>query len=273
MNTQPYLSDDKYKLNDIVDLFKIALADNLIGIYLHGSLAMGGFNPDQSDIDLLIVVQGVVSQQVKLEIAQKLLRLEEQLMYGSGFELSILLQKDVNPFIYATPFEFHYSAYHREKYRIDQYYICGEYTDSDIAAHIFVTYYRGLTLYGKKITEVFVPIDPQFYIRSILADIEHVLDDIIDSPVYYTLNLCRILFFLSKNVVSSKQEGGEWALSHVPATYSKLIQACLDQYQGVNTSTEFAKIQLQEFAQYMKSEIQKQVNRSYEKIDDLKLFG
>ena len=29
--------------------------ENLTGVYLHGSLAMGCFNPDKSDIDLIIV--------------------------------------------------------------------------------------------------------------------------------------------------------------------------------------------------------------------------
>ena len=43
-------------LDQAVDLFKEELGDNLVGIYLHGSLAMGRFNPDTSDIDLSLVV-------------------------------------------------------------------------------------------------------------------------------------------------------------------------------------------------------------------------
>lgn len=255
LNNQPHISDHAYKLKDITDVFKKALADNLIGIYLHGSLAMGGFNPDRSDVDLLIVVRDVVSQQIKLDIAQKLLIVEEHLIYGSGFELSILLQKDVKPFVYPTPFEFHYSAYHREKYITDKHYICGGYTDTDIAAHIFVTYHRGLTLYGKPITEVFAPIDPMFYIQSILLDIEHVSTDIIDAPVYYTLNLCRILLFLQEQTVSSKKEGGEWGISTLPSMYSELIQTCLDMYSGITDEQVLEPIPLQRFADYMVNEI------------------
>ena len=33
------------------------LQENLVGIYLHGSAAMGCFNPRSSDIDLIIVVR------------------------------------------------------------------------------------------------------------------------------------------------------------------------------------------------------------------------
>ena len=44
--------DTQGVLDQAVDLFKEELGDNLVGIYLHGSLAMGRFNPDTSDIDL-----------------------------------------------------------------------------------------------------------------------------------------------------------------------------------------------------------------------------
>ena len=33
------------------------LGENLAGVYLHGSLAMGCFNPRKSDLDLLTVVR------------------------------------------------------------------------------------------------------------------------------------------------------------------------------------------------------------------------
>ena len=33
------------------------LGGNLVGLYLHGSLALGGFNPRRSDVDYIAVVQ------------------------------------------------------------------------------------------------------------------------------------------------------------------------------------------------------------------------
>src|SRR5579872_4704845 len=51
-----------------------ALADNLVGIYLHGSLTMGCFHPERSDIDLLVVVREATELEVKREVAGWLLR-------------------------------------------------------------------------------------------------------------------------------------------------------------------------------------------------------
>lgn len=45
-----FVSNLLTKIHAIID-------DQLIGCYLHGSLAVGGVNPDTSDIDLVIVTE------------------------------------------------------------------------------------------------------------------------------------------------------------------------------------------------------------------------
>ena len=47
--------DTQSVLDQAVDLFKEELGSHLVGVYLHGSLAMGCFNPEASDVDLLVV--------------------------------------------------------------------------------------------------------------------------------------------------------------------------------------------------------------------------
>ena len=49
------------------------LGDNLTGIYLHGSLAMGCFNPDRSDIDLLVITRQSMTPETAREVARLVL--------------------------------------------------------------------------------------------------------------------------------------------------------------------------------------------------------
>lgn len=63
-------------LNNIVHLLKDELSDSLTGIYLHGSLAMGCFNPIKSDIDLLIIVKHKHSVETFKKIVRELLQIE-----------------------------------------------------------------------------------------------------------------------------------------------------------------------------------------------------
>lgn len=248
--------DTQYYLDRTVELFKEEMGSNLVGVYLHGSLAMGCFNPNKSDIDLLIVAQEKLSFENSKRIVKKLLKLHDSMPNKRGIELSVILESYLKDFVYPTPFEFHYSDYHREKYQAEENYLCGGFEDPDLAAHIVVTYHRGIKLYGKAIREVFYPIDQQFYIKSILSDVESALEDIIESPVYFTLNLCRVLYFLKKEgVVSSKKEGGEWSLSVLPSEYHQNVQHCLNEYIGIADNDELNVEQLTGFANCMISEI------------------
>ena len=52
-------------IKGFVEQSKRILRDNLIGVYLHGSLVMGCFNPQKSDIDLIIVIDKPISDSIK----------------------------------------------------------------------------------------------------------------------------------------------------------------------------------------------------------------
>ena len=53
-------------IENFVERTKAILQDNLVGVYLHGSAVMGCFNPDKSDIDLIVVVNSNIPDPVKL---------------------------------------------------------------------------------------------------------------------------------------------------------------------------------------------------------------
>jgi hypothetical protein len=147
-------------------------------------------------------------------------------------------------------------------YKSDENYLCGGFEDPDLAAHIVVIYHRGVTLYGKDIREVFHPIEQHFYVDSILSDVENASEDIVESPLYYTLNLCRVLYFLKEGVVSSKKEGGEWGIQVLPSQYRQQIRYYLDEYGGTGAHSNHVEVKpvlLKDFSDYMLSEIKKTI--------------
>ena len=96
-------------INSFVEQSKDILQDNLVGIYLHGSLAMGCFNPQKSDIDLIIVVNEHLSDSIKKEYLDMVVEHNTKAP-KKGIEMSVVLRKACKPFIYPTPFELHFSA-------------------------------------------------------------------------------------------------------------------------------------------------------------------
>ena len=45
----------------------------MIGVYLHGSIALKAFNPDSGDIDILVVVRDSIDVETKLDIARDII--------------------------------------------------------------------------------------------------------------------------------------------------------------------------------------------------------
>ncbi|MCG7380832.1 DUF4111 domain-containing protein [Paenibacillus sp. ACRSA] len=267
MNTQALL--DK-----IVTLFRKELKGNLIGIYLHGSLAMGCFNPTKSDIDFLVVVKEKLTPVNNSRIAKIALSLHDEMsvMFNErGIEFTIILEMYLKPFVYPTPFEFHYSDYHRGKYRTDENYLCGGLEDQDLASQLVVAYERGSTLYGKPLSELYEPINSQYYLDSILNDVEGCADEIIDNPptnltsMYLILNFCRVLYYVKEGKISSKREGGEWGKIYLPQHFQPLIKYYLAIYTDESSDREkdncdFDLQSLLAFVEYMTNEIKQNIS-------------
>ena len=124
----------------------------LIGVYLHGSSVTGCFNPQKSDIDLIIVVNGEISDETKREFMDMTVELNARAP-RKGIEMSTVKRDVCAPFVYPTPYELHFSAGHPQNYEEDpdDYIRNMKGTDKDLAAHFTVIRTRGRCLYGAPI--------------------------------------------------------------------------------------------------------------------------
>lgn len=241
-------------LSMIVSAYCSVLQNKLVGIYVHGSLAMDCFNPEFSDIDLLVVVNGDIDFQEKRELVDTLIKLSDD-GPKKGFEVSVLGLDTLKHFQHPTPYILQYSNEYKGKYEYDPNFMRENGTDSDLAAHIFVTIHRGICLYGKPIDEVFEPVSKNYYVKSIVGDLTTIKERIMQKPVNATLDMCRVLHFIKTDRISSKKEAGEWAYTNIPSQFANIIQSALSLYTGAETTVEFKSEQLTQFADYMLKEI------------------
>lgn len=245
--------------NNLLEKFvqgsKNILGGNLTGIYLHGSAVMGCFNPEKSDLDLLVVIREDISNEIKQKFMDLVVELDKQAP-PKGLELSVVKECVCKPFAYPTPFELHFSNAHLQWYQStpQDYVEKMKGTDKDLAAHFTITYHRGKSLYGKEISEVFAQVPAADYLDSIWCDIENAVDEIAENPMYLTLNLCRVLAYRRDGLIVSKQEGGEWGIRNISKPeFQMLITEALREYQSgeamvfdAATAKEFAEAMLKE---------------------------
>ena len=253
----------KKQVERLVEGFERGLNDSLLGVYLHGSLAIGCFNPLRSDIDLLVATREKMAAETKLNLARLLLEVSNR---RAPVEISFLTVGDLHPWRHPSPYDFHYSEDWREEFELELKSDNWKNLDSekrfdvDLAGHITVLNHRGLCLYGKPIAEIFPNVPERDFIDSILADVLSVkygLNGTFENyPAYIVLNACRTLAFLRTKQVLSKDEGGRWALENLPARFHSTINESLDEYRR-DQQGNLMKASLFEFAAFMKNEIER----------------
>ena len=214
-------------ISRFAEMSKEILRGRLAGIYLHGSAAMGCYQPRKSDLDLLIVVNTALPDAEKRRFMDRLLKLDHACPAG-GIEMSIVTKDVCRPFVYPTPFLLHYSRMHTEWYRRDpeNYIRKMNGTDRDLAAHFTVIRNRGRCLYGLPVQEVFGEVPERDYVDSIWNE------EITETPMYLILNLARVLAYLKERKVLSKEEGGIWGLKALPEQYHPLLRSALHEYES-----------------------------------------
>lgn len=229
--------------------------DLLTGVYLHGSLAMGCFHPAKSDLDLLLVVEGDIPVETKLAFLEQAVKFNEEAPQ-KGLELSVVKRRYCKPFVYPTPYELHFSPAHLERWRRDPQEYAEHFhgTDKDLAAHAAIVNCYGVPLYGPAVSEVFGEVSKEDYADSIWYDVGNAEEEILENPMYITLNLCRALAYLREDLVLSKETGGTWGLANVPGEYQGLIETALRCYESEADMVLDVSL-AQAFARYMVDEI------------------
>lgn len=255
------------QLQKLCEQFQTMLDGELVGIYLHGSLAMRCFNPTRSDVDILVVTRRQISLEVKRQIIDLLLRLSTA---PSPIEISFVVLGDIHPFEHPLPYDLHYSEDWRERYTREmaneswQEWNKEQRRDPDLTAHLTIIHQHGIVLYGEPIAQVFPPVPEKDYALAILGDYRDAHDGYMDNPVYFVLNACRVHACLAKGRVCSKEEGGVYGLETLPEPFHSLIQQALKIYRGTQPETQFAEHELAAFAVFMDQSL---LEGSRERVD------
>ena len=236
-------------MSHIDNWLKEILKDNYVGVYFHGSLRLGSFNPEKSDLDFIIVVKNKLTSEIKQQIWDKMLN-NLPLFPKKGFEFSVVLEENCKHIKYPTPYELHGSKDWTERYKKDKSTVINDdfKVDYDLASHFNVINVRNdLMDFGKPPETVFSEVPRKFVIDSNCRDIKDCIKNITKNPTYCILNLCRFYALLKDNLTLSKLDGGKWALKSMRVNHTDIIESAIKDYLGSEDSV-YDKEKLEEFA-------------------------
>lgn len=254
--------DIKNQINEVVDIWKKHMGDELVGVYLHGSIALSAFCADSGDIDILIVVKNSIEVDKKLEIAKDIISIDEK---PRPLEMSAIKLEDASNWVNNGNCVFHYSDFWTERYQKrfinsneEVYVVDNEFPDADVTSYIRLINERGIVLFGNEVADVFSDISDEDFWNAIRADIDDYEFDNYNERYFASniLILGRILSFKVEKKILSKYEAGKWMIDYVPDDLKYLPEATMNVWFEEGKS-EFPKEDLEKLRVFLIDEIKR----------------
>jgi hypothetical protein len=249
-------------IEELVSKLKLVLNNNLVGIYLHGSIPMNCFNSESSDIDILVLTKNSLTETQRTNLVSDYNSVKNNC--PNKIELNVITSKVLNPFIHPTPCELYLTG--------GEDSVLTTKEDVGIASSIVVTKRYGVCLYGQEIERALPNVPRRYYLDSIARDSEWSYRNVMRGPdegecsvpTYSVLNFCRVLAAIQNDLVLSKINGAEWGLENLPKEYKPIIKEALSEYIKKGSSKKVSCRNLKDFANYSNSEIRKSLETSLE---------
>jgi aminoglycoside adenylyltransferase-like protein len=174
--------------------------------YLHGSAALGGWNAERSDVDILFIAADGIGENALRAVAG-VLRSAGPACPGRGLECSVVgaiqAQRPAPPW----PFLLHAAA---TPDGMDEVWGRGHQGDPDLLMHYAVARASGITLAGPAAAECIGPVPRPVILAYLAGEMDWGPANAPES--YAVLNACRALVFLREGRIVSKVAGGLEAL-------------------------------------------------------------
>lgn len=199
------------------------LGDQLVGLYVHGSVARGCFSPATSDIDVIAVLAGPCTDEIARDVAG--IHTVSDLPLDAVFVTQHHLRHDEVP----TPVEFVLKPVGEGELRLrgerHPYFLLDRQD----------AYECSIALAGPGFSELAPPLPWHLVVDRL----ENLLPHIVLKFKNPTLMLCRIAYALAHGTLCSKRDAGLWALEGLGGTWRPLVQKSLDRYaRGVPEDAE-----------------------------------
>ncbi len=220
-------------LNLLRSAVHTVLGDALVGMYVHGSLATDDFEPERSDVDVLVVTNDSLPASSIAELSDMHAQLQTHgLHWLQVLEVSYIPQQALRRYDPAN-------AQH-PALRVDGSFAIDTHgVDWIIQRHVIRE--RGIPLFGPVPNSLVDPITPddlrqaargilEVWWRPQLSDHTRIQHD--EYQVYAILTMCRSLYTLRQGEVATKSQAAHWAQAQLGEPYMTLIEYALSWRHG-----------------------------------------
>jgi hypothetical protein len=191
----------------VTELLQGTLGNRLLGVYLHGSGALGDYVPGRSDVDLLAVATGSVPPETTEELAAALWALPKP-DPTKGLDLHLVPADHAAAPTRSPAFSLYMLTFHGVTVHAGP----DHPGDPRLIMHFVVCRDHGLALSGPHPRKIFAALPRRWFLDELLDELGRIAGT---SVGYRVLTACRDWRFLKTGAISSKLAGAEWARSRI----------------------------------------------------------
>jgi len=198
-----------------------------IGLYLHGSLAIGDFEPGRSDIDFCVVTTRELPLKLinGLEVVHKRIK-ESGLEWANKLEGSYLSKKTLRRY---SPGETPHPHVDNIKFQVTR-------DERDWVFNRHILREHGVVVAGPPIKPMIAPVNPDELREAVVLGLKEDWTSRLNDrqwaapgahQPYVVLTCCRALYTMKFGAITSKNVSAQWALTALDKEWTDLIQAAL----------------------------------------------
>jgi hypothetical protein len=203
-----------------------------IGLYLHGSLALGDFDPGHSDIDFVVVT----TRELPLKLISDLEAMHSRIK-DSGLEWAKKLEGTYiskKALLRYNPDDAPHPHINEQKF-----FVARDKIDSVINRHILRE--CGVAVAGPPIRPLIAPVSPDELREAVVLGIRNAWTPRLKEPEwlvppghqpYLVVTCCRALYTVKFGTVTSKPVSVRWALTALDKQWTNLIETAMAWHYG-----------------------------------------
>ncbi len=221
-------------LKELLPNVQEILGNQFIGLYLHGSLAYGDFNPRTSDVDFLVVTEGPLPTETFSALKDMYARL-----FASGLSWS---QKIEGAYIPKDDLRHHDPAHAPVAWLGVDGHFALELLGSDWIIQRWILREKGIIVTGPPLAPLIDPVSADDLREAVRGSLREWWSPPFPSPerfqsddyqAYAVLTMCRSLCVLEHGRIASKPAAARWAMETLREPWAGLIEKAAGWREGM----------------------------------------
>jgi len=257
-----YSHEMQQQLKDSLELLKMILGPDLLGVYLYGSSIIGGLQK-YSDIDLFVVTNRLISSEEKIRLITDLLQISGIYMKSSKLpiEMTIVEKAMINPWQYPPHFDFQYGDWLRKSFEngIIEPWLTSEMPD--LALIVTQVLLKSKTLWGLEPDQLLAHVPYHDFMKAMLHDLNRLVTELEHDTRNVLLTYARIWSTLETNAIRSKPAAADWVMNYLPKIYQPVMKRAKSICLGVeNEYWDDIEVLIKSCADFMVNKINAQIS-------------